>query len=300
VVGQKARPQATVRDANRKPIAEGRVSWSSPNAAVATVDRATGEITAVGPGSTDVVASSGDVRRVLRVRVEAPVVLAALSVEQPRRLTVGDNVTLTATARDSRGNTIPSQDVAWSSSDPSIATVGSSTGIVTAARAGVADISASASGVTTSVRLTVVAPAPPPAEPKVEAPRPAAPDPAADERRATAAIEAAVQDYVQALRGHDARRVTTTYHAESDGDRKNQQSLVRLMESAAKLTAGAPDVTAPRIDGGNATVDFAVPLSWRNPFGLLRNQTVRFRAALERDGADWRIASARVIGTLSP
>jgi hypothetical protein len=297
-VGQTMRPAATVRDANRRAISGSRVTWVSPNGSVATVNRTTGEITAVAPGTTDIGVSSGEASGVVRVRVEAPVVLATLAVEQPRRLTVGDNVTLTVTARDSRGNMIPNQSVAWSSSNADVASVGGTSGIVTAAKAGTADISASASGVTTSVRVTVLAPAPPP-EPKVES-RPAVPDPAIDERRSTAAIEAAVQDYVQALRAHDVRRVAGLYHAESDADRKNQQTLGRLMDGSAKLSAGTADISAPRIDGNTATVDFSMPMSWRNPFGLLRNQTVTFRAALQRDGSDWRMASSRVVGNITP
>ncbi|HUQ81753.1 MAG TPA: protein kinase [Gemmatimonadaceae bacterium] len=297
MVGQAMRPSVTVRGRNGERLAASRIMWVSPNATVATVNNETGVVTGIAPGVTELRAFSGEARAALRVRVEAPVVLATLAVDQPRRLTVGDNITLTATARDSRGTLMPTPGVTWTSTDPNVATIGPATGIVTAASAGTTDISATASGVSTSVRLTVVAPAPPP-QPKVEtAP---APDPAAEERRARAAIESAVQDYVGALRSHDAHRVAAAYRSDSDGDRKNQQALGRMLETAARLTAAEPRVESPRIDGTAATVDFTVPMSWRNPFGVVRNQTVTFRATLERDGTNWRIASARVVGTLMP
>jgi len=267
----------------------------SPNASVATVDRSTGAVTGVSVGTTDIRATSGDARGTLRVHVEAAVVLASITVDQPRRLTVGDNITLTATLRDSRGNVMTNQAVAWSSGDPGVATIGATNGVVTAAGAGATDITASAGGKTTTVRLTVVAPAPPP-----EAPKASAPDPAAEERRSRAAIESAVQGYVAALRAHDARRVMSLYRVETDQDRKNQQALARLLESAAKLTVAEPRAGASRIDGANASVDFSAPMTWRNPFGRIKEQTVTFRADLQRDGDAWRIAVARVVGALTP
>jgi hypothetical protein len=72
------------------------------------------------------------------------------------------------------------------------------------------------------------------------------------------------------------------------------------MEGAAKLTAAEPKVSPSTIDGATASVEFSVPLSWRNAFGRLRQETVPFRAELQRDGTDWRVVSARVVGVLPP
>ena len=76
--------------------------------------------------------------------------------------------------------------------------------------------------------------------------------------------------------------------------------VVRLMDGAAKLTAAEPRIEPSRIDGANASVDFAVPMSWRNPFGRIRNETVSFRADLQRDTTGWRMVGVRVVGTLAP
>ena len=303
MVGQTVQPVVTVRGADNQPLAGRRVVWVSPNAAVATVDRATGAVTGVSVGTTEVRASSGDARGTLRVRVEAPVVLAALIVEQPRRLAVGDNITLSASPRDSRGNVMPNQTIRWSSADTDIATIGASTGIVTALRPGNTDLTASAAGKSTTVRLSVFAPTPPtpPSLPKAESTRAApAVDPAAEDARARAAIEGAVQQYVAALRAHDAQRVRSLYRATSDQDRKNEQALLRLLEGAAKLTAADPRIAVPRITGATASVEFSVPMAWRNPFGRIREQTIPFRAELERGGAEWRLTSSQVTGVVTP
>lgn len=300
MVGQSVQPMVTVRGADNRALAGRRVTWVSPNAAVATVDRATGAVTGVSVGTTQLQATSGDARATLRVTVEAPVVLATIAVDQPRRLTVGENITLSATVRDSRGNVMADQSIMWSSGDPSVATVVPSTGVVTAIAPGAADLSASAGGKTTTVRLNVVASAPPPLVPKAESARTPVVDRAAEETRARAAIEDAVQQYVAALRAHDAGRVRSLYHPASDEDRKNEQALGRLMEGAAKLTAASPRIGTARIDGANASIEFSLPMSWRNPFGRIREQTVPFRVQLQRDGTDWRITSSQVAGTLTP
>jgi hypothetical protein len=302
MVGQTVRPAVTVRGTDNQTLPGRAVVWVSPNAAVATVNRATGAVTGVSVGTTEIRATSGDARGTLRVRVEAPVVLATIAVDQPRRLSVGENITLSATPRDSRGNVMTDESVRWSSADPAVATVVASTGVVTAVGPGTADLTASVAGKSTTVRLSVVAPVPPPpvALPKAESAKAPPVDRAAEEGRARAAIESAVGQYVAALRAHDEARVRALYRPQSDQDRKNEESLLRLTEKAAKLTAAEPRVGATRIDGSNASVDFTVPMTWRNPFGRIREQAVPFRAELQRDGAEWRITTAQLAGTLTP
>ena len=296
MVGQTVRPDITLRGADNRPLTGRRVVWVSPNAAVATVDRATGAVTGVSVGTTEVRASSGDARATVVVHVEAPVVLASIAVDQPRRMTVGDNVTLSATVRDSRGNVMPDQVVSWTSADPGVATVGASSGVVAAIGPGAADITASTGGKATTVRVTVVAPPPPPAA----TPKTPPPDPAAEERRAREAIESAVQRYVAILRAHDGRTVTSLYLPQSEQDRKNHQALMRVLDGSAKLTAGDAQLGQIRVDGANGVADFSVPMSWRNAFGRIKQETVGFRAELQRDGSAWRVVSARVSGMLSP
>ena len=299
-VGETGRPTVSIIGDDNRPLSGRRVVWSAPNAAVAIVDSATGAVTAVGEGTTEIRATSGGATGTLQVRVNAPVVLASIAVDPPRRLTVGESLTMSATPRDSRGNAMTTANgPAWSSADPAVATVNPVTGVVTATGPGVADITASVGGKSATVRLTVVAPAPPPVV-KSEPKEPPVPDPAAEERRARTQMETAVQGYVTALRGHDVRRITALYSAESAMDRKNQQSLLRLLEEAARLTTGLPQLGTSRVDGASASMDFAVPLTWRTPFGPLKSQTVTFHADFQRDGSDWRMATTRLVGAPFP
>jgi uncharacterized protein YjdB len=61
---------ATVRDSNTQIIPSVQVNWQSRNTSVATVST-TGLITAVGPGSTIIVASAGGVQAGCLVTVTA-------------------------------------------------------------------------------------------------------------------------------------------------------------------------------------------------------------------------------------
>jgi hypothetical protein len=74
-------------------------------------------------------------------------------------LLVGDTLTLTATARDQQGASMPGVVVAWSTSNAGVATV-SSAGKVTTLAAGSVVISASAEGKTGSASLTIAVPKP--------------------------------------------------------------------------------------------------------------------------------------------
>lgn len=75
-------------------------------------------------------------------------------------LTVGDSITINATARDRRGRIIKSSSVTWESSSLSIASV-SSNGLITGIGPGSATITARSGNESASVAVTVRAPAPP-------------------------------------------------------------------------------------------------------------------------------------------
>jgi uncharacterized protein YjdB len=73
-------------------------------------------------------------------------------------LQVGATTTLIAVVRDNLGNSMASKPISWSSSATSVATVGASTGVVTAVSAGTATVTASVDGVTGSTIVTVAGP----------------------------------------------------------------------------------------------------------------------------------------------
>jgi len=65
-----------------------------------------------------------------------PGAVASVTVTAPsNNLKVGSTMQLTATAVDSKGNTVPNQSFIWTSSNTTLATV-SSTGVVTGKKSG--------------------------------------------------------------------------------------------------------------------------------------------------------------------
>ena len=117
------------------------VTWMSEHEAVATVD-STGLVTAVRTGSTDVFATTGELRD------SAGVTVAQLATEvrvtpEADTLAVGDTVRLSAVALDGNGHEVEDTDYVWSTSNPAAVTV-DDTGLVTAVGPGTGAIRAQA------------------------------------------------------------------------------------------------------------------------------------------------------------
>ncbi len=70
-------------------------------------------------------------------------------------VSVGATATLTAFTLSDRGDTLPRRQVAWSSSDPAVATVDPTTGVTTGVATGSTTITATAEGKTATLTLTV-------------------------------------------------------------------------------------------------------------------------------------------------
>jgi hypothetical protein len=119
------------------------LTWSSSNTSVATIDNS-GRITAVGEGTTQIQAVAGTLTATVPLQVAATV--SSVAVTPPiDTVLVGRTAPFSALARDRRGNAL-ARTVAWSSSDPAVATVDAA-GVVTGLAAGTAIISATAGGV---------------------------------------------------------------------------------------------------------------------------------------------------------
>ena len=158
-VNDHLRIDATVLDQDSRVIADATVYWRSADNSVAKVsDR--GVVTAAGSGTTQITVSSGYATATATVSVEQ----AADSIEiRPSSITlvqVGETGQFTAVVHDANDRIIPGAVVAWSSSNPEIATVDAN-GLVTAVSPGDALITASSGGVSTSRPVYVeVAPEP--------------------------------------------------------------------------------------------------------------------------------------------
>jgi len=138
---------ASVRDVNGVAIQGAAVSWSTDKPTTAVVSPS-GVVTGVAPGMATISATTGGRSGTAAITVQlAPVATVTLT---PSTLNLRDrnedrNGQLTATLRDALGNILTGRMVAWSSSDPSIATV-NQTGGVTAQDRGTATITAASEG----------------------------------------------------------------------------------------------------------------------------------------------------------
>ena len=138
------------------------VTWSSSNTGVANVDSSTGVVTAVASGDVTIIATAtdgSDVKAECTVTVSEPekVLVTSITINGTTTLTVGNTITLTATVLPENAT---NTTVTWSSSDTSVASVDSTSGLITAHAAGTTTITATAadgSNVTGTCTVTVSA-----------------------------------------------------------------------------------------------------------------------------------------------
>ena len=140
------------------------ITWSSSDTSVATVTQ-DGTVTAVSPGTAVITAAAVDTSRVtgsttITVTAPAPTPVTSVTVNPAATsIIVGETQALTVTVTPADAT---QQDVAWTSSNTSIATV-TQDGTVTGVAPGSATVTATAvdgSGVTGVTTITVTAPAP--------------------------------------------------------------------------------------------------------------------------------------------
>lgn len=135
-------------------VLNGRsVSWSSDQAAVASVSAA-GLVSAVAPGQARITATVEGKSGSAAISV-TPTPVASLALSPASlSLQVGANQRLTATARDAQGNVLSGRVVTWLSGGPTVATVDPS-GLVTAIGLGTALIIATCEGRQASASVSV-------------------------------------------------------------------------------------------------------------------------------------------------
>lgn len=146
---------ATARDANNVTISSTFV-WSSSNTAVATVDAATGVVTAKSAGSSTITATapSGAYGTATANVTVGSVTVQSLGGSLP----VGfqSQLFVASGSKDANGNDVTSSSVTWSSSNTNVVIVDANTGVITAASAGSAIITATAKSDNTSSGSTTV------------------------------------------------------------------------------------------------------------------------------------------------
>ncbi len=129
-----------------------KMTWSSTNTAIATVD-STGLVTAQDTGSVMIVVDYKDAADSVAVEV-IPVPVVSIVLAGPDSLSLEDTVSVVATARDSVGEPLIGRVFEWLSSTFAVASV-SSTGSVIALTVGSSDISATIGSVSASRTIRV-------------------------------------------------------------------------------------------------------------------------------------------------
>ena len=153
IAGQQLQLSATPKDVDGRPL-QRAVSWHSENEVVATVT-ANGTMTALARGSTAIVATSeGKTGRADIHVMSVPVAQVRLSVSAEVVLEWDGTVQLAAIAFDAQGNELPGRDIVWTSTHPSVATVGTN-GQVQAVSEGTSMLSATIDGVSATIGARV-------------------------------------------------------------------------------------------------------------------------------------------------
>jgi len=114
---------AVARDASGNPVSGVTLVWTSSNPAVATVDGATGIVTAVGNGLSVIRADAGGVLGQATLAVAQVVATVVVSPPSAGFTAVGDTQRLGGVAKDSGGAIVQGVRFVWQSSDQSVATV---------------------------------------------------------------------------------------------------------------------------------------------------------------------------------
>jgi len=154
-VGGAAQLTAAAFDASHTPLPGRTATWSTSDAAIATVGATTGLVTAIAPGSATITATVDRARQTQSVIVlPAPVAFVTVTLDSST-LQINETEQATAVTLDGDRKVLSGRALEWKSDNPAVASV-SATGLVTAIRPGISLISASSEGASApGVALTV-------------------------------------------------------------------------------------------------------------------------------------------------
>ena len=150
LVLQKGQEEVLVALVSPDDATDKTINWSSSNVSVVRVDQ-NGAVAAEGAGTAVITASAGTKSATCTITVTIPVESISLNMTK-RTIKVNETVLLKAEINPSDATT---KSIQWSSSDVSIVSVGSN-GMVKGLKEGVATITASADGKSTSCTITVL------------------------------------------------------------------------------------------------------------------------------------------------
>jgi uncharacterized protein YjdB len=162
-IGQTVQLTATPKDASGTALTGRVVTWTTSNAAAATVN-GSGLVSGVAAGSATITATSEGQAGQSAITVTVVPVASVTVSPATASAQVAQTVQLTATPKDAGGSPLAGRVVTWTTSNASVATV-NGTGLVTGVAAGAATVTAMSEGKSGTATVTVTAPPPPPPPP---------------------------------------------------------------------------------------------------------------------------------------
>ena len=265
-------------------LSGAEITWASSSPQVATVDALTGVARGLAAGRALILATSGNRSSIAELTV-LPNALAALQVLGARPMAVQETLGLRVVARDPAGEEITGIPVFWTSSDSGVAAVDEGTGMVVGIAPGSATITATAEDVSARVRLTVL-PRPQPLRPQ-----------ASTSDRAADWMVIGLDECYGAVQLQNVYRLRTLWQPQSPTDEENLKRLTRILSSSGWAVVVGQRIDRPPVIGPEAaTMDFTVPLTWREPDKGTRAAQLPFRAEFVRAAGRWERSSCRIVG----
>jgi uncharacterized protein YjdB len=148
--------QAQVQDGSGAVVPGAAVVWTVQDPRIVSISAA-GVVTGLAVGTSQVAANALGKSGIATITVNPPAVQSVTVSPPTLTLIVGRTANLSATVVDVAGVTVSNPSVAWSSSNPAVANVNSSTGAVTAIGVGSTTIYATSGGKNGSSIVTVTA-----------------------------------------------------------------------------------------------------------------------------------------------
>lgn len=145
----------TLRDANGNMLAGRSLSWESQNLSVATIDAATGVVTAVASGTTTITVRAEGKSAQSTMKVIPPVV-SIIATPDSFDLPMTTTRTIAVQLVGPNGTALSNRQLAWSSANASVAAV-STSGLVTPVAVGLTTVTVIAGGKSAEIRVRVVA-----------------------------------------------------------------------------------------------------------------------------------------------
>ncbi len=153
-LGQTAPLTARVFDQNNAVLSGATAAWSSSLPGVATVS-SQGVVTAVANGTAQITARSGSATGSITATVKQSAGSIVIEPSSATLMAIGETVQLVASVLDKNRQPVAGSEVAWSSSDVSVASV-SDAGLVTAVGNGSVTVAARSGSASASVPVTVM------------------------------------------------------------------------------------------------------------------------------------------------